>query len=327
MSSAHSESPADLILAVDAGGTKTAACLARAVGSSDFEVLGRGRAAGANPLSIGVERAAANVVAAAAEAARDAQLVGAPVARAVLAVAGAANPAIASEFARCTGEADLAQQITVVSDVLAVLAAGGDGAGVALIAGTGSVAYGRDEKGRTIRCGGWGHLLGDDGGGFAIGRAALRFALTDLETSRQGYQPFTTMLLDELHAKSASELMAAIHAGSDPRAVIASLAHCVGRTAESGDPVAKQFLDEAARDLASLVLRAAQSLGLDLRTAPISVAGGVLIGSKLLRDGLIEQLSVAGIQAKIRLISDPLDGCLRLAAANSNAVEPPPVNR
>jgi N-acetylglucosamine kinase-like BadF-type ATPase len=321
--SAHSESPADLILAVDAGGTKTAACLARTTGATTFDILGRGRAAGANPLSIGIEQAAANIVAAAAEAAREAKLFGTPVARAVLAVAGAADPAIASELVRRTSEANVARQITVVSDVLPILAAGGDSAGVALIAGTGSVAFGRDENCRTVRCGGWGHLLGDDGGGFAIGRAALRSALADLETSRQGCQQFTMMLLDELHAKSASELMAAIHAGSEPRAVIASLAHWVGRMAESGDPVARQILDEAARDLASLVMRVAQSLGLDLQTAPISVAGGVLVGSKYLRDGLSEQLSIAGIQAQIRTVADPLDGCLRLAAANSNGVDLP----
>ena len=51
-----------------------------------------------------------------------------------------------------------------------------DGVGVALIAGTGSVAFGRAADGRTIRCGGWGYLLGDEGSGYAIGRAALRLA-------------------------------------------------------------------------------------------------------------------------------------------------------
>lgn len=314
--SAGSEPQADLVLAVDAGGTKTTACLARVTGSKSFEILGRGRAVGANPLSIGFDRAVANISAAAAEAAADANLPGALAARAVLSVAGAANPAIASEFVHRTSEARLAGQVTVVSDVLPILAAGVDGAGVVLIAGTGSVAYGRADDGRTIRCGGWGYLLGDDGGGFAIGRAALRFALEDLETSADNHKSLTSSLLIELHSTTASELTAAVYTNPNPREAIASLAICVGQAAERGDAAAKEVLSEAARELAGLAVRAAHSLDLDLRTIPLAVAGGVLVGSKFLRDAFAAQLADAGYQRQIRLVADPLDGCLQLAAAD-----------
>src|SRR5262249_22680106 len=66
-------------------------------------------------------------------------------------------------------------RVVVVNDALVALVAGaGDAAGVVVVAGTGSIAYGRNDSGRAARAGGWGHLLGDEGGGFWIGRAALR---------------------------------------------------------------------------------------------------------------------------------------------------------
>jgi len=64
-------------------------------------------------------------------------------------------------------------QVIVVNDALVALVAGaGDAPGVVVVAGTGSIAYGRDSAGRAARAGGWGYLLGDEGGGFWIGRAA-----------------------------------------------------------------------------------------------------------------------------------------------------------
>jgi N-acetylglucosamine kinase-like BadF-type ATPase len=319
--SVHSESLTELILAVDAGGTKTAACLARAIGAASYEILGRGREVGANPLRIGFDKAVANISIAAAAAAADAGLPGALADRAVLSVAGAADPMIADEVVRRLREAKIAEQIAVVSDVLPVFAASVEGAGIALISGTGSVAYGRTDDGRMIRCGGWGYLLGDDGSGFAIGRAALRFALEDLETSVESHESLTMTLLDKLDSRSASELISAVYTNPDSREVIASLAICVGQAAEAGDAAAQGILEKAARELASLAMRAAQSLNLDLRTIPMAVAGGVFVGSKFLREAVATQLAAAGLPPRIRLVADPLEGCLRLAAANLSGLQ------
>jgi hypothetical protein len=68
-----------------------------------------------------------------------------------------------------------AGRVAAVSDVeLAHAAAFGGGPGVLVVAGTGSIAVARDRRGRWRRAGGWGQLLGDEGSGFWIGRAALR---------------------------------------------------------------------------------------------------------------------------------------------------------
>jgi BadF/BadG/BcrA/BcrD ATPase family len=67
--------------------------------------------------------------------------------------------------------------VQVVHDTELILAAAELTTGIALIAGTGSVAWGRDASGRVARAGGWGYLLGDEGSGYGIAREAVRHAL------------------------------------------------------------------------------------------------------------------------------------------------------
>ena len=93
--SAEAELQAELLLAVDAGGTKTVACLARPIANRNHHVLGRGRSSGANPLSIGVDRAVNCILAAVDEARSAAALTGVVPDRAVLSIAGAADATIA----------------------------------------------------------------------------------------------------------------------------------------------------------------------------------------------------------------------------------------
>ncbi|MEX2091393.1 MAG: BadF/BadG/BcrA/BcrD ATPase family protein [Pirellulales bacterium] len=310
----HSESATDLVLAVDAGGTKTVACLARSTGPLLHEILGRGRAGGGNPLSVGFDEATRAIDVAVIAARRAANLADAPIARAVLAVAGAANPEMARQLVRWARDAKLADRVAVVSDVLPILAAGtDDGVGVALIAGTGSVAYGRAADGRTIRCGGWGYLLGDDGSGYAIGRAGLRLALQDYEVGTGSLQSLTAALVDELQAGTAADLVQAVYASANPRALIASLAPLVVQTAENGDPAARTTLDVAAHDLAALAARTARALGLAEQKFPLALAGGLLVGSQYVREQLASRLAAMPIQCEMRLVADPLAGCLRLA--------------
>ena len=67
----------------------------------------------------------------------------------------------------------------IVHDTQLILAAADVQDGIALISGTGSVAWGRTPDGRTARAGGWGYLLGDEGSGYWVGRQAVRHALSD----------------------------------------------------------------------------------------------------------------------------------------------------
>lgn len=317
--SAQSVSAAELLLAVDAGGTKTSACLAKRIGADRFEVLGRGRTTGANPLTIGVDQAAEVIADAVGLARRDAKLPSTVASRAVLSIAGAADPAIAEQLIVRLRIHSVAARIAIVSDVLPILACCSEQrAGIALIAGTGSVAEGRSAEGQILRCGGWGYLLGDDGSGYAIGRAAIRLALENLESVPAESNELSRRVLQVLQVADRAELTKTIYNSPNPRATIASLAVEVAQLAAAEDPAARRILDDAGRDLARLVARTAQQLKLDKRALPLAMAGGVLVGSEYLREAVARNLTELDWTCRLQVVADPLDGCLRLAVLEAN---------
>jgi N-acetylglucosamine kinase-like BadF-type ATPase len=307
----------NLLLALDAGGTKTTAWLVESYGADRTRVIGRGKSSGGNPLSVGFADATRAISDAVEQAVTEAGLTGAPIARAILSIAGAADADMRTKIVQWAYESNLSEQVAIVSDFLPVLAAGTrDCVGVAVVSGTGSSAFARAADGRTARCGGWGYLLGDEGSGFAIGRAALQRALRGLES---GASPdsLSRKVLATVLANSVSEVTNNVYKCADSRAKIAALAAIVISAADQGDADAKVVLESAARDLAEIVGRAARLVGLDQRQYPIDVAasGGVLVSSKTVRDGLCAELRNCGLICKLRVVDEPLEGCVRLATS------------
>jgi N-acetylglucosamine kinase-like BadF-type ATPase len=298
---------------VDAGGTKTDAWLVDCSRSDSAGVLGRGKSTGGNPLSVGFDEATEAISTAVAQARGESANV--PIDRAILAIAGAANPDVRNLLIEWAHKIGLARRLAIVSDFLPVLAAGTDDCvGVALICGTGSSAFARNAEGKTARCGGWGYLLGDEGSGFAIGRAALQLTLHTLETSKQP-EPLVRTVLSALGAESVSDVTHAVYASSDVRAKIASIAPVVIAAADAGVSTALSILDSAAHDLAELVARAARSVDLAGGSIQVAASGGVLLHAPALRERLQSELKGLGLDCSICVVDDPLTGCVRLAAA------------
>jgi len=163
-----------------------------------------------------------------------------------------------------------APRVIVLSDVeAAYLAAIGAGPGVLLLAGTGSIALGRDRRGRWTRAGGLGPLLGDDGSAFWIGRAWLRTASIRPGRARR------------------------IATAPDAVARIAALAPAVLRRARRGDREARRIVDAAQEALADLVGRVAGPGG-GRRPIPVSWAGG-LLGNEHFRAGVWRRLRRRGV--------------------------------
>jgi len=155
------------VLGIDAGGTKTVCLLADAHGA----ILAEARGSGANLQASGeleVEKVLHDVMDRALgerDVRPDAICLG---------IAGVDRARDAEAVRSIMRRIGFKSRVLVVMTALVALTAGaGDDPGVVLIAGTGSIAYGRDGAGRAARAGGWGYLLGDEGGGFWIGRAAL----------------------------------------------------------------------------------------------------------------------------------------------------------
>lgn len=132
--------------------------------------------------------------------------------------------------------------------------------GIVVIAGTGSVAYGRLADGREAKAGGWGYIMGDEGSGYDIGRAALSMA-----TQASDGRIAPTLLAQAIPAHfQMADLYAvhrAIYSGQIDRPQIAGLAQVVAAAAAAGDACARGLLDDAGGHLARAALTVSARLG------------------------------------------------------------------
>ncbi len=307
----------DLVLGIDGGGTKTVAWLAPRDQPEEQAVLGRGTAAGSNIRVSGIEAATSSLNRAIDGAFADAGVERGRVSSASLGLAGCereAERAMLAQWARATG---LAERVRITNDALPILyAATADGCGIALIAGTGSLALGRDSRGTVARSGGWGPSFGDEGSGYRIALAGLRAAAHFVD----GRGPETALLeayLSRLDLREASELITAIYSPQMDRAGIAETSEVVFAAAENGDSVAANLVKAASGELAAMVLAVARRLKLAEVPVPLALSGGVLLAQAMLREQLLAALADAGLAvAPVTCVAQPVAGALRMAATS-----------
>jgi N-acetylglucosamine kinase-like BadF-type ATPase len=194
-------------------------------------------------------------------------------------------------------------RITVVHDARLVLAAAGLESGIALIAGTGSVAYGRDRKGRESRAGGWGWLLGDDGSGTWLVREASREVMRRAEAGESvgvlGDQLFKSLKVGDAHA-----LTGRLHSFREPRRW-AAIANAVFDAA-SADEGAQALVARGAGGLADLVDRVRRQLSI---RGPVVLAGGLILNHAPMELAVRRRLG----RTVVRLDEPPVAGAVRLA--------------
>ena len=207
-------------------------------------------------------------------------------------------------------------QVLVVNDALIALEAGApDQPGIVLIAGTGSIAYGRDAQGRAARAGGWGHVLGDEGSGFWLGRQALRAVLraTDLRGAKTALTP---RVMAHFGVAREPELVQPVYEGGMRPKVIAALASLVGEVADAGDPVAMHIVETGAEELAGAAGSVARRLGLIDTAIALPLAGGIFRAVPRVRTRVIERLGgLLPNATPVLLTAEPASGAVRLAAA------------
>lgn len=308
-----------LLLGIDGGGTGTVAILARRSTCGPPIILGRGTSGPANPQVVGFDacRRALDLAVSRAFAAASLPIV--PVVSACLALAGAARDDDRSQLEAWAGARNLAETFQQVHDALPVLAAGTPhGWGVALIAGTGSLAYGRNEAGETARAGGWGYLFGDEGSAYRIALDALRA----VAMAADGRGPATELqprLLGALGITSPQDIIAKVYGAGLDRASIAALAPEVTEAAAAGDAVAASIVDRAGQELAAMVVSVAQQLNLSARPLSLALAGSVLTATPTVRLRLEEALRRHNYsQLIVQLVPEPALGALTIAANRSN---------
>src|SRR5690349_12879247 len=231
------------VLGIDAGGTKTVCLLADESGT----ILSEARGPGANLHAAGelaVEKVLHDVM---ERAIGDRAIVPAAI---CLGIAGVDRDDEAQVVRAMMRRIGYKSRIVVVNDALIALVAGaGDNPGVVVIAGTGSIVYGRNAAAEAARAGGWGHMIGDEGSGYWIGREALAAVMR----AADGRGP-TTLLGGEILAHfgvdDESRLPRIVYDREQPRMSVAALGPIVERAAELGDAVATRILERAVDELA-----------------------------------------------------------------------------
>ena len=298
-----------VLIGVDAGGTKTAVAV-----SEGGMVLGRAEGSG-GAVRPGRALVAATTItdivrSALADAGRltgDVLVVGA---------AGAGREPECEELRKALRAENIASHVVVTTDIdIALAAAFTDGPGIVVSAGTGSVAVGRDRAGKRHRIGGYGWQMGDEGSGYAIGRAALGAVSRAMDAR----SPETALSERVLRATRSTDFDALVRwAATASPAEVAALAPHVLAVAASGDQLAQGITDYAARELSQLALCLLPKMDL---TPPVRVAvtGGLLAPEQPLRKRLLAKLAEEPAFETTDAPVEAVTGALRLAAAAADS--------
>jgi glucosamine kinase len=293
------------VLGIDAGGTKTRALLADETG----HVVGRGLGGGANLKTHGeleVEKVLHCVIEEAeAEAGTKPDSV-------ALGIAGADRPEDHMVLRSILRRMGFRQRVLVTNDARIALVAGSPSrVGLALICGTGSIAWGQNASGEIARAGGWGWHVGDEGSGFWIGVRAVRAALK----ASDGRGPSTALirlLLDHFEITGVEDIVRVVYGGGFPRHRIALFAPRVAEAAAKGDAAAREILEAAAAELAEAAQSVIRRLSLPGRPYDIVLSGGTFAAVPWLVEAVTSLLRAPA--ASVRLLTDePAAGAVRLA--------------
>jgi glucosamine kinase len=286
------------VIGLDIGGTKTHGVLWR-----DGNVAAEARAGSANVQNVSRSAAAENLAAIFAGLGGDS----ATADQIVAGSGGVDTDEDAAALGALIAPHAAGAHVTVVHDTRLILAAGGLSAGIAVIAGTGSVAWGVDPAGRQARSGGWGYLLGDEGSGYWVGREAVRRTLRNHQLCREP-GALARSVLAANGVQSPEQLIALFH-GSAGRRYWAGQAALVFEAHAEGDADAAAIIGEAAARLGALAGDVAGVLGM---SGPVVIGGGLAVHQPALREQVSSQLRSAGIPDVMFLDRDPVYGVPQL---------------
>jgi len=275
------------ILAIDGGGTKTVACAGDLAG----KVLGRVVVGPANYHITGLADFQALIGKIIAELGAICGLEDHDLALISLGLAGVDRPRDRELILTALKGLGLDCLYVVNNDAAIALVAGlGKAEGIALIAGTGSIAYGLTRDGNVIRAGGWGHIISDEGSGYDIGRQALVRGLKAWE-GRDKSSVLLGMIMEYWKIIDLDGLIGLVYQSGKDKSAIAALTEVVAEAADRGDVVAQEILDDGAEALANLV-RSVISRGFPGgQVVPLCCSGGVIQSIPRVRQKLTEKLT------------------------------------
>jgi N-acetylglucosamine kinase-like BadF-type ATPase len=289
----------NLYLGVDGGGTKTQIVLI----DENKQIVGEGFDGASNPLRVGIETAVTNILTAINSACDVGNLNRGDIVSATLGLAGVRREDLRQRvYERFIKNLHI-KPVQVVTDAdIALYGATRGKAGLVVIAGTGSICIGQNDKGEKATAGGWGPLAGDEGGGAGIARRALQ-AIAKASDGRGKPTRLIEVGLEYFRAARLEDLPVAIYAPQIDNARIAGFARFVIEAANGGDEVATGVLSEAGRELALAANAVIRQLKLEKHKFPIARVGSIFRAGELITEPFLESVRAVAPKA---FLADPI---------------------
>jgi N-acetylglucosamine kinase-like BadF-type ATPase len=295
------------VLGFDGGGTKTECVLMDEEGL----VRAEGRSGPSNPMRVGFGGALAAVCEAGRAVLQQAKIATDGVGVLCAGLAGLAHVESQQKMQKLLREEFPGVEVFVCTDQDLILEATGKRRAIVLLAGTGSFAVGRDADGQMVRVGGHGPLLGDEGSAYDIGRRAAIAALREADRGMPDSH-LAARILSELRATDWEDLQLRVY--RTPDEVFPRIFPVIADAADEGDSAARALLQDAASDLASLVVDLMERMELNGEKFLLVKSGGMMGRSKYFDEILDESLHIAAPEAEFgALIVSPAEAAARLA--------------
>lgn len=300
-----------VFLGIDGGGSKTLCVI-----GNDTAILGNGESGPSNVVRLGEAQAREAIAAAVKQACAEASINPSQIDRTCVGIAGGGRPESAQIVRRILSEI-VSGEVDVVGDmVIALQAAFGSGPGVVVVAGTGSVAYGRNASGQTARAGGWGFAISDEGSAHWIGRAAVAAVMRAYDQGQNS--ALLGLLMSAWHLETQEQMI--MTANASPPADFARLFPAILSAADSADPLAHDALLQAGAELAWLATTVIARLFQQGDDVQVAIAGGVFRNAALVRQVFYNNLRLRHPNIKTsETVVNPVKGALEMARSGMSA--------
>lgn len=277
----------ELVVGVDGGGTSTGAVIMDA----GLRILAEGHAGPSNPLRVGIANAAAAVRDAIDKACSEASIQRDDILAAAVGLAGVRRQDIRDRMREKLGEClKEIKPIELVTDgEIALYGATGGRPGLVVIAGTGSICCGRNNQGKHVCAGGWGPIVGDEGGGSWIARKALQ-AVARATDGRGPKTALSSAALSYFKIAEPDDLSTAIYAPTMTNDRLAGFSKQLVRVAQAGDEVARDILAKAGRQLGIAATAVIRRLQMEGEEFPVAYVGGVYGAGDLVLSPMREEI-------------------------------------
>jgi glucosamine kinase len=275
-----------LVSGVDGGATKTIAV----VGTLDGTLLASARGASSNYHNIGVGKAAKSIRICVNSACRRAQASSGNLETVIMGLAAMDSPMDFRAGQRVAGLTDLGKRRIVVHDsVIVIYAATLGRPGIVVNAGTGSFAAGISTSGRTIRAGGWGNVIDDEGSAYHVGKLGIRAALRALDGTERK-TAIAKLVVRKFKLQTLEDIVHEVYNRPMTVKEISSVSKLVAQAAVNGDKVARGIFAYEGRALATLVCTIARRLDMTRSKLNIYCTGGVFKAGPIFLNPFREEL-------------------------------------